>query len=1224
MNLGKNLMDSSSNHTKQKRLSAIIDAIQHTAESFLFIGSSNWGTKNQQALILLAQAVNASCISIHENPPNLDENELSDLVITWKDPNIQNKDFLIESPDWDDFQSQWQEQLQSQTPVCSTDWRADEPSLEILSRYKTQIILILPIVVHAEWWGSISIEQTSPQKPWDESEIAALTAASLIISLAIQHQKRAVKLHESEQNYRFIVECQTDNVSRFNSDLVLSFVNDAYCRYFGLSRDDLLGKSLLPLIPQPDQKPLLESLAKLTPHNSIHTVEHRNINRDGEIRFLQWTDQAFFDENDQVVEYLSVGHDITDRKQLENALRKSEERFRTVSRIVSDYAYSFQVNDQGEITYEWLNDPPKKMFDRPSVKKKRSNPWIGFIHPEDIPIAEKHLEKVLTGQFDTAELRYIRPNGETGWLRNHAWPEIPDKSINARPTIVFGAGNDITESKLAELKLLESEREKALILDSLTEIVNYQDRDQKILWANKKAAESLGVSKEDLIGKHCYNLWHKRDTTCENCPIQRCFKTGKFHEGQVLSPDGRIWHIAGNPITNTKGEIIGVVETTLDITERTIAEERLWRRVAIEELITSLSTQFINLTAGQVNREIHKALHTLAKFVGSNHSFITLLSSDGKTIKKQYDWLANDIQFEKEINNAPFSIETFNWSISKLKRHENLFLPRIVELPDEAQPEREYWLAQNVQSILAIPLVLNEMLIGFWGFISHNEEKQWQEDDLLILKLMGDVLINVIVRKEAEEALRRERDFAEGLIETAQVIVLVLDPQGQILRFNPYFELISGYQLAEAEGKNWFETFIPEHEREDLQAFFFSSIRLGKISTCINPILNRTQQQLQIEWHNRVLKNASGEIIGVLSTGQDITERLRSEKELQESNTALNASNKQLKKLHFEATLLNQMADLFQNCQDIEEVYKVVLQFTEQLFPGLTGAMYIKNEETNSFQTVISWGSDFQGEQEFFANDCWALRRNDVYRADHPQITLRCPHMKEDHFKKQKPYLCAPLNAQENTIGMLHLQGDNGVPYERIEQLALTMAKHIAMTVSNLRLQNKLKMQSIRDPLTGLFNRRYMDETLERELLRAIRQNHPICLLMLDIDRFKHYNDTHGHEAGDILLQAMGEFLKQHIRSSDVACRYGGEEFIVILPETNLEEASHRAEELRTGIKELVIHHRGQRLSAITVSIGVAAYPNHGKVSETLLRAADTALYRAKAAGRNQVIVAAD
>jgi len=1030
-------------------------------------------------------------------------------------------------------------------------------------------------------------------------------------------------VRNSERDYRSIVEHQTDLITRFDSDYLLNFINNACCQYYGLNREDLLGKNFLTLIPKQFQKSVLDGLDKLTPQDPIFTTEHINISAEGENRIFQWRNQAIFDKAGKVVEFLAVGRDVTEKKQMETALRLSEERFRTISQIVSDYVYSIQFTTSGKTTFQWLNAPPQNMFDGAAPALKESNQWTQFIHPEDIPLAEKHLEKVLSGQFDTIELRYLRPNGQFGWLRDHGWLEIPETDLENRPTLIFGVGNEITENKLAELKMLESEREKALILDSLSEIVDYLDQDLNIIWANKTAADSHGLSKEDLIGKHCFNLWHNRDEPCKDCPVKRSFETGRFQEGQIKGTDGRVWHVAGNPISNEKGEVIGVVETALDITERAIAEERLWRRVAIEELVTNLSTHFINLSAYQVDGEIHKALRKLAEFVGSNRGFITLLSSDGKKIQKEYDWFARDIQPQYTTGSAGFSVEKFDWSMTKLKRHENLFLPLVSELPDEASPEREYWLSQDIQSILAIPLVLNEMLIGYWGFISHHKTKQWQEDDLLILKLMGDVLINIIVRKEAEDALRRERDFAEGLIETAQVIVLVLDTQGQILRFNPYFEMLSGCQMEETAGKNWFDAFVPEEQREIQREFFLSAIQFGKISTQVYPVTTRIEQQLNIEWHSRVLKNTKGEIIGVLSTGQDITERLRSEKELLETNKALNESYKQLKKLHREATLLNQMAELFQNCQDVDEVYKVVTQFIEQLFPDLAGALYIKNQDINSFNAVVQWGQSFQGEQAFFANDCWALRRNAVYRVDHPHITLRCPHMNEELHQKRKPYLCVPLTTHENIIGMFHLQGGEAKTYEHIEQLALTIAEHTAMTISNITLRNRLKMQSIRDPLTGLFNRRYMDETLERELLRAIRQENSICLLMLDIDRFKQYNDTHGHEAGDILLQALGEFLKQHVRSSDVACRYGGEEFIIILPETNLEEANHRAEELRSGIKELVIRHRGHLLDTVTVSIGVSAYPKHGKASEALLRAADTALYKAKAEGRDRVVVSA-
>jgi diguanylate cyclase (GGDEF)-like protein len=164
-------------------------------------------------------------------------------------------------------------------------------------------------------------------------------------------------------------------------------------------------------------------------------------------------------------------------------------------------------------------------------------------------------------------------------------------------------------------------------------------------------------------------------------------------------------------------------------------------------------------------------------------------------------------------------------------------------------------------------------------------------------------------------------------------------------------------------------------------------------------------------------------------------------------------------------------------------------------------------------------------------------------------------------------------------------------------------------------------MQAVRDPLTGLYNRRYMEETLEREIRRAERRYASLGVIMLDVDHFKRFNDTFGHAAGDTLLQELGSFLMGHIRGEDIACRYGGEEFALILPDASLEGACGRADDLRERIKALGIAHRGQPLGAVTVSMGVAAYPDHGHTGEELLRAADAALYEAKAQGRDRVVV---
>lgn len=167
-------------------------------------------------------------------------------------------------------------------------------------------------------------------------------------------------------------------------------------------------------------------------------------------------------------------------------------------------------------------------------------------------------------------------------------------------------------------------------------------------------------------------------------------------------------------------------------------------------------------------------------------------------------------------------------------------------------------------------------------------------------------------------------------------------------------------------------------------------------------------------------------------------------------------------------------------------------------------------------------------------------------------------------------------------------------------------------------LQSRLQELATRDPLTGLFNRRYLHETLERELSRAARSNAPLSLIMMDIDHFKAVNDTYGHKAGDLMLQALSRTLVDRVRKEDIPCRYGGEEFLIVLPGMSLEDAQRRAEEFRLMFQKMNIPFGSRHLQA-TLSAGVACYPQHGEDSDTLLRLVDEALYSAKNAGRNQV-----
>jgi len=216
--------------------------------------------------------------------------------------------------------------------------------------------------------------------------------------------------------------------------------------------------------------------------------------------------------------------------------------------------------------------------------------------------------------------------------------------------------------------------------------------------------------------------------------------------------------------------------------------------------------------------------------------------------------------------------------------------------------------------------------------------------------------------------------------------------------------------------------------------------------------------------------------------------------------------------------------------------------------------------------------------------------------------------------------------AHGEILGLLHLrlslQAPSGArPSDLAEfpSLAASIAEQLALAVANMNLREALRAQSIRDSLTGWFNRRYMEETLGREISRAARNRRPLAIIMLDVDNFKQFNDTFGHEAGDLALQNLCETLKSHVRNEDVACRLGGDEFVIVLPDTSAELAGQRAEELRSAVAHLDIQYQGRLLEPMALSFGIATFPENGRTLKDLLRASDNALFRAKDEGRDRV-----
>jgi diguanylate cyclase (GGDEF)-like protein len=305
---------------------------------------------------------------------------------------------------------------------------------------------------------------------------------------------------------------------------------------------------------------------------------------------------------------------------------------------------------------------------------------------------------------------------------------------------------------------------------------------------------------------------------------------------------------------------------------------------------------------------------------------------------------------------------------------------------------------------------------------------------------------------------------------------------------------------------------------------------------------------------------------------------------------------------------------------NMKEALAIVLGFAPKIFPELRGAVILSNASRSLLEVVGAWADCRLSAAVFEPDSCWALRTGHRYQVLAGDHAMTCGHA----AAVTSPYVCIPIQAQGEALGVIHFQTSEDMRGISASELSLagTFAEQIGLSIANLRLREALRSQSIRDALTGLFNRRYLEETLEREIHRTARASQALSVTMLDVDHFKNFNDTFGHAAGDAVLHEIGVFLLRNTRADDIACRYGGEEFALIMPNADAEATRIRIEQMRLGATELRIMYADKPLGPITISAGIAAFPTHGSSPKQIMTAADAALYRAKRAGRDRVVVA--
>ncbi|MCL9782019.1 diguanylate cyclase [Vibrio sp. S4M6] len=316
--------------------------------------------------------------------------------------------------------------------------------------------------------------------------------------------------------------------------------------------------------------------------------------------------------------------------------------------------------------------------------------------------------------------------------------------------------------------------------------------------------------------------------------------------------------------------------------------------------------------------------------------------------------------------------------------------------------------------------------------------------------------------------------------------------------------------------------------------------------------------------------------------------------------------------------LLYELDSILGSCSEISEASNVVKQIVPQLLPNATGAVSVYKSSRNRLETKIFWGRKWQEKTSFLPDQCWALRKGHAHRSNHNGTQLYCDHFSTIQSESaEASTVCVPLVALGEAIGVMHCVSKNFNENELL--LVESIAKRIGLALANINLRYHLKQQAISDVLTGLYNRRYLYESLEQLVARAKRNQTKIGILMGDIDHFKNFNDEYGHDAGDTVLQAVSEVMLEMTRGGDIVCRYGGEEFCIALPDSDLERSVLVAEKIRKSIESVDVNIGLKNPVSVSMSIGVSVYSSDNQSITEVISIADRQLYIAKSDGRNCV-----
>lgn len=494
---------------------------------------------------------------------------------------------------------------------------------------------------------------------------------------------------------------------------------------------------------------------------------------------------------------------------------------------------------------------------------------------------------------------------------------------------------------------------------------------------------------------------------------------------------------------------------------------------------------------------------------------------------------------------------------------------------------------------------------------------------------LAGIARDITYLKEHERALREREERFHSAFTCSAIGAGMVSPDGCWAEVNPMLCLLLGYPEPMLRSTPVQFVVHPEDRprlTEQMQALSIGDHQSFHLDLrCIH----RQGHTLWVTIDAATFREPSSGRSMVIQL-QDVTERRQIEDALRIANAELARSVAELERQERDNTLLGDLGEWLRSCQSIEEAYTVLCRCGPELLPGLTGAIYLLEPNRTLVSIAGSWNDPGMLEPSFAPSECWAMRRGRPHLIDGSGSSMVCHHLAGAEVSNS---MCVPLMGQGEAFGIMHVRtpglglgsdaGAQDALSSETQRIVTTISENAAAVFSALRFQESLAQRATRDPLTGAFNRRHMEETFDREMSRARRSGGIVGIAFIDIDHFKKFNDLHGHAAGDALLRDFTAFLQGRVRLEDTVCRYGGEEFVVIFAGGVFDALVERVERMRDEFKRHHVLYRGRSLDGTTFSAGIASFPRNGTTLESVFKRADAALYEAKGRGRDRIVVAA-